>query len=629
LSILIAPISYWWSSASKLLGGCTHSSHIPCLLLLLLLLQRSSPGLVPALANASQLLQQHPQLAAALAALSSRVSHAAYVQPQQLSQQAYWQDPYSRGNLLRSKLLFPPHHVQQQHLQRGPANLACCTADSAPGSTRPAGSAGADTAGAASSSAANTPTSTAAGQHSITAGSPDAAAAAAALAKLQQVMQRQPAQLQAANMKDMHASLQQHASSRAPNSSSNIASDGGSSTSRVLASRVGQQLSQPQRPALDPAAATAAQEAQQRGPAKQQRLLAWRSQGKAGTAAAAAAAGAVQEAALQQQQQLQEAQHAQQAQQQASSPAGTGSMLQPQQQQQQQLPLEPSIVDGRAYLTSPVSFVAAGTLTRRLAGSISAAFALHQHQLLFAVGPHPLGVAVKALATARRMLGEDNGGRPVHILMQPTLRGGRTPMRSQSYALDITRVGELPMQPGIAGRQAVILHDSSSSSGDGDDASIICVEQLQQLQQQQQAVVPWADAKVVHITSSSNELAAARSLVENMPARGQTVMRAMGPYATETAVLALALARPLMQARHGQDLVAVVLWNEQQQRRTYKPGRESGLLLAVFRCEAGSFPPRVLLLPPSQRSSKRQEFWRQRGQRTPAAGRHQQQQQQQ
>jgi stage V sporulation protein SpoVS len=100
-----------------------------------------------------------------------------------------------------------------------------------------------------------------------------------------------------------------------------------------------------------------------------------------------------------------------------------------------------------------------------------------------------------------------------------------------------------------------------------------------------------------------------------MPARGQTVMRAMGPYATETAVLALALARPMMQARHGQDLAAVVLWNEQQQQRAYRPGRETGLLLAVFRCEAGSFPPRVLLLPPSKRSSKRREFWQQRGQR--------------
>lgn len=395
--------------------------------------------------------------------------------------------------------------------------------------------------------------------------------------------------------------------------SSSSGGGGGSSSSGL--GRAGQQLLQPQRPALDPAAAAAAQEAQQQqGPPRQQRLLTWRSRGKAGSAAAAAPA-AVQEAAQQQQQQER---------QQASTATGTGDIRQLQQQQQQQLlhapPLEPSIVHGRAYLTSPVSFVAADTLTRRLAGSISAAFALHQHQLLFAVGPHPLGVAIKALATARRMLGEGNGGEPVNILMQPTLRGGRTPMRSQSYALDVTRVGALPMQPGVAGRQAVTLPEGSGSGSSGDASA-----GGEQQQEQQQQEVPWADAKVVHITSSSNELAAARSLVQNMPARGQTVMRAMGPFATETAVLALALARPLMQARHGQDLAAVVLWNEQQQRTTFRPSHETGLLLAVFRCEAGSFPPRVLLLPPSQRSSKRREFWRQRGRRTPAEEQQQQQ----
>jgi stage V sporulation protein SpoVS len=382
---------------------------------------------------------------------------------------------------------------------------------------------------------------------------------------------------------------------------------GSSSSSSSSIRRGGQQLSQPQRPVLDPAAAAAAQEAQQQQVLpRQERLLAWRSHGKARAAAAAA---------LQQELDQQE-QHAHQ-----QEPVGTSRSLQ-QQQQQQQLPappLEPSIVNGRAYLTSPVSIVAAGTVTRRLAGSVSAAFALHQHQLLFAVGPQALGVAAKALATARRMLGESEGGRAANILMQPTLRGGCTPMRSQSYALDIMRVGELPMQPGVAGRQAVTLLASNSTDSSSIRDSVYDGD-VQQQQQQQQQVVPWADAKVVHITSSSNELAAARSLVENMPARGQTVMRAMGPYATETAVLALALARPLMRVRHGQDLAAVVLWNEQQQQqRRYRPGRETGLLLAVFRCEAGSFPPRVLLLPPSKRSIKRQEFWQQRGRRKPAA----------
>jgi stage V sporulation protein SpoVS/peptidyl-tRNA hydrolase len=387
------------------------------------------------------------------------------------------------------------------------------------------------------------------------------------------------------------ASRQQHLETDKQLSSSGSSSSNNSGSLR----RGGQQLSQPQRPVLDPAAAAAAQEAQQQQvPPRQERLLAWRSQGKA----SAAAAAAVQEELHQQEQQ---------ARQQAA--ASTSGEMQQQQQQLPAPPLEPSIVDGRAYLTSPVSVVAASTATRRLAGSVSAAFALHQHQLLFAVGPQALGVAVKALATARRMLGESEGGRPVNILMQPTLRGGRTPMRAQSYALDITRVRELPMQPGVAGRQAVALLASSCSSSDEDAGSVDGDDA------QQQQVVPWADAKVVHITSSSNELAAARSLVENMPARGQTLMRAMGPYATETAVLALALARPMMHARHGQDLAAVVLWNEQQQQRMYRPGRETGLLLAVFRCEAGSFPPRVLLLPPSKRSSKRREFWQQRGQR--------------
>jgi stage V sporulation protein SpoVS len=455
-------------------------------------------------------------------------------------------------------------------------------------------------------------------QQATATGTPgDATAAAAALAKLQQVLKRQPAQTHASGALHAPAGQQHSESTQTPNSSSSGIGISSSNSSRGH-SRAEQQLLQPQRPAVGPAAAAAAQEAQQQqqqSPPKQQRLLTWRSRNKA----AAAAAAATHDSTYQHhQQQSLEAQTQQDVHQPALQGTAAASL---QLQQQHAPPLEPSIVGGRAYLTSPVSFVAANTLTRRLAGSITAAFELHQHQLLFAVGPHPLGVAVKALATARRMLGENDSTRAelVNILMQPTLRGGRTPMRSQSYALDVTRVGVLPMQPGVAGRQVLTAQHSCSSAEGG------AAEELSGEQQQQP---PWADAKVVHITSSSNELAAARSLVENMPARGQTVLRAMGPYATETAVLALALARPLMQARHGQDLAAVVLWNEQQQRRTYRPGRETGLLLAVFRCEAGSFPPKVLLLPPSKRSSKRREFWQQRGRRTPAGQQQQQQQQQ-
>eukprot|EP00775_Hariotina_reticulata_P006403 gene6403-6634_t len=98
-----------------------------------------------------------------------------------------------------------------------------------------------------------------------------------------------------------------------------------------------------------------------------------------------------------------------------------------------------------------------------------------------------------------------------------------------------------------------------------------------------------ANANFVHITSCSNEQVAARNLVENMPSRGQTVIRVAGPHATETAVLAVALARPMMQKRWGQDLAVCVLWGE---NNAYK-GKQTGLLLSVFRCSLGSFPPQV------------------------------------
>lgn len=303
----------------------------------------------------------------------------------------------------------------------------------------------------------------------------------------------------------------------------------------------------------------------------------------------------------------------------SQQPLQQQSVLQQQPLQQQQLlyapPLEPSIdPSGKTYLTSPVSFVAADTSTKALAGSISAAFAVHQHQLMFAVGPLPLAVAMKALATARIMMAAGNDRRPVNILMQPTLRGGRT-VRNQSYALDIARVGDLPMQPG----------GSSSSSTSTvtygvlqqqQDATAGSSRELSEQQQEERT-----DVKIVHITSTSNELAAARSLVENMPARGQTVIRVAGPFATETAVLAVALSRPLFRQKYGQDLAVCVLWNANKKYNN----KQSGLLLAVFRCAVDVFPPEVLLLPPSQRKLKKQQYWLQQQQRR--KGKKQQQQQ--
>jgi stage V sporulation protein SpoVS len=136
-----------------------------------------------------------------------------------------------------------------------------------------------------------------------------------------------------------------------------------------------------------------------------------------------------------------------------------------------------------------------------------------------------------------------------------------------------------------------------------------------------------------HLTSTSNEHAAARNLVEHMPQRGQTVLRVAGPYALETAVLAVALARPMMVAAWGQDLAVLVTWNS---NRAYN-GAKTGLLLSVFRCAAGSFPPEVQLGPPQtaapeqqaelwQRArSKAKQQWRKQQQRKQAAKQQQQQ----
>jgi stage V sporulation protein SpoVS len=110
---------------------------------------------------------------------------------------------------------------------------------------------------------------------------------------------------------------------------------------------------------------------------------------------------------------------------------------------------------------------------------------------------------------------------------------------------------------------------------------------------------------MLHLTSSSNEHTAARNLVDNMPKRGQTVLRVAGPYAIENAVLAVALARPLMVAAWGQDLAFLVTWNA---NRAYN-GAKTGLLLSVFRCKVGSFPPEVQVKPPSGPVEQQPELW--------------------
>ncbi|KAF8067130.1 hypothetical protein HT031_002177 [Scenedesmus sp. PABB004] len=346
----------------------------------------------------------------------------------------------------------------------------------------------------------------------------------------------------------------------------------------------GAQLLKPVRPQHDRAAAQLLQ--QQAPPARQDRLLAWRSRRRPPEQQA-------QQVPPQQAQAEQQAQQAQQAQPQQAQ-AEQQQQQQAQQAQQQPArppPLEASWVDGRAFLTSPVCLVSGSTATRRLAGSIAAAFEVHAHQLLFAVGPAPLATAVKALATARAMLaagGGPGGGAQApaaaaaaaaparELLMQPTLRGGRRPLTAQPYALDVAAVGPLPMAPGVEAPQ---LPAPGAGAGPAP-----------------------ARAKVVHITSASNEAAAARSLVDNMPARGQTVLRAAGAAAVETAVLAVALARPLMRARWGQDLAVCVTWGDNS--GAFR-GRQTGLRLSVFRCAEGAFPPEVLLLPPSGAAARR------------------------
>jgi stage V sporulation protein SpoVS len=108
---------------------------------------------------------------------------------------------------------------------------------------------------------------------------------------------------------------------------------------------------------------------------------------------------------------------------------------------------------------------------------------------------------------------------------------------------------------------------------------------------------------MLHITSSSNEYTAARNLVENMPKRGQTVLRVAGPYAIENAILAIALARPMMVAAWGQDLAVLAMLN-----KAYG-GFKTGLLLSVFRCAVGSFPPEVQIAPPDVPAEQQAELW--------------------
>lgn len=140
-------------------------------------------------------------------------------------------------------------------------------------------------------------------------------------------------------------------------------------------------------------------------------------------------------------------------------------------------------------------------------------------------------------------------------MLQPTIRS-RAAGRN-SYALDVAKAGHLPLK-------------ISDDTLDSDLAAA-------------------AHSAKLHITSSSNEHTAARNLVDNMPRRVQTVLRVAGPYAIETAVLAVALARPMMVATWGQDLAVLVRWSA---NKAYN-GSKTGLLLSVFRCDADSFPPEV------------------------------------
>jgi hypothetical protein len=121
------------------------------------------------------------------------------------------------------------------------------------------------------------------------------------------------------------------------------------------------------------------------------------------------------------------------------------------------------------------------------------------------------------------------------------------------------------------------------------------------------ACPPAAPVRVQHVTSSSNEQALARSLVDNMPGRGgQTVLRVAGPYAAENALLAVALARPLMRAAYGQDLAVLVAWGPSRAHG----GAATGLLLSVFRCVAGAYPPQLVLGgPPTANQARRAAYW--------------------
>jgi hypothetical protein len=90
-----------------------------------------------------------------------------------------------------------------------------------------------------------------------------------------------------------------------------------------------------------------------------------------------------------------------------------------------------------------------------------------------------------------------------------------------------------------------------------------------------------------------------------MPKRGQTVLRVAGPYAIENALLAVALARPMLVAAWGQDLAVCVMWSANKKYNSSK----TGLLLSVYRCAVGSFPPDIQVGPPPGPQAQLAERW--------------------
>jgi stage V sporulation protein SpoVS len=252
-------------------------------------------------------------------------------------------------------------------------------------------------------------------------------------------------------------------------------------------------------------------------------------------------------------------------------------------------PLEPSIVGGRAFLTSPVSTVAATTRPGALAGALVAAFAVHPHQLLFAAGAPAATAALRALALARRMLavqhlrkGADAGSSssssssssscvsatavqpvvqqpPQHdILLQPTLRG-RCADGQLGFALDVALSGPLPVAPGVVSVPSPASPPSQCHIDDGDAVAVRSRAPLL-LRSRCKLAAPSAAARLIRVGARSDARSTAAALADNMPSWGQAVLLAPGPAAAERALAALALARPLMRAATGQDLAAIVVW---------------------------------------------------------------------